>query len=274
MHPILFDLPFAGASVYAYGTALYLSLVAGWMLTLRLAERDGLARRLTRACFFTTALAALAGARLLFVVTNLDLFDDVAGVFDVSTGGLVAYGGFLGGLCGSMLFCRLARVPLLVWADCAAPSLCTGLAITRVGCLLAGCDFGAPWDGAWAVRFPRGSPAFEQQVTEGLLSAGALTSLPVHPTQVYESLAGLGLLALVLRVRHVRRAPGEALAAFGAGYAVLRYGIEILRADAQRGAAGPFSTSQIIALVTGAAALILLARLRRPPALVTRQALR
>jgi prolipoprotein diacylglyceryl transferase len=262
MRPILFELPLAGRPVYAYGTLLYLSLVVGWMLTLTLAERDGLGRRLMRACFIATAVAALIGARLLFVLTNLDLFNDVGDVFDVGAGGLVAYGGFLGGLCGSMLFCRVARVPVLVWADCAVPSLCTGLALTRVGCLLAGCDFGTPWDGAWAVRFPRGSPAFEQQVAEGLLSPNALASLSVHPTQVYESLAGLCLLALVLRVRHVRRAPGEALAAFGLGYAVLRYGIEILRADAQRGAVGPFSTSQIIALLTGAAAIVLLSRLR------------
>jgi phosphatidylglycerol:prolipoprotein diacylglycerol transferase len=256
--------------VYAYGTLLYLSLAIGWMLTLRLAERDGLDRRLMKACFLTTALAALAGARLLFVVTNLDLFHSVASVFDVAAGGLVAYGGFLGGLCGSILFCRVARVPLFVWADCAMPSLCTGLVFTRIGCLLAGCDFGSPWNGPWSLRFPRGSPAFEQQVAEGLLPANALASLPVHPTQVYESLAGLCLLALVFRVRHVRRAPGEALAAFGVGYAVLRYGIEIFRADAQRGALGALSTSQVLALVTGAAALILLARLRRPPILATR----
>ena len=29
------------------------------------------------------------------------------------------------------------------WADVAVPSLCSGLMITRIGCYLFGCDFGA-----------------------------------------------------------------------------------------------------------------------------------
>lgn len=272
MRPILFELPLIGLPVYAYGTFLYLSLVIGWLLSLRLAERAGLPRRLMKACFLTTAAAALIGARLLFILTNLDTVHRASDLFAVAVanGGLVAYGGFLGGLCGSVLFCRFAGVPLLVWADCAVPALCTGLALTRVGCLLAGCDFGAPWDGApwdgaWALRFPPGSPAFVEQVALGLISAAAPSSLPVHPTQIYESLAGLGLLALVLAVRRVRRAPGEALAAFGAGYAVLRFAIEIVRADPQRGAVGPLSTSQFLALLTGVAAVWLFLRLRRSP---------
>lgn len=261
MRPILFDLPFIARPVYAYGALLYLSLIVGWMLTIALAHRDGLSPRLAKSCFFVTAIAALVCARLLFVLTNLDRFDRVSDIFNVANGGLVAYGGFLGGLFGSIAFCRVTRMPLLVWADCAVPSLCMGLAITRVGCLLAGCDFGIPWDGPWAVRFPQGSPAFDQQLAAGLLSASALTSLPVHPTQIYESLAGLCLFALVMRVRHVRRSPGEAFAAFGAGYAVVRYGIEMLRADQQRGSLGIFTTSQLIAIVTGIAALALLTRL-------------
>jgi phosphatidylglycerol---prolipoprotein diacylglyceryl transferase len=267
MRPILFELPFVGLPVYAYGTMLYLSFAAGWILSLRLAERDGIPRRLTKVCFIVTALAALAGARLLFVLTNFQSFRGLADIVDVTSGGLVAYGGFLGGLAGAMLWCRCAGVSFLVWADSAVPSLCAGLALTRVGCLLAGCDFGAPWESAWAVRFPKGSPAFEQHVAEGLIAGDALSSLPLHPTQIYESMAGLGLLALVLLIRRVRHSAGEMLAAFGAGYALLRFLIEMVRADPQRGSLGPLSTSQCLALLTGAAALALVAWLRRPAVL-------
>jgi phosphatidylglycerol---prolipoprotein diacylglyceryl transferase len=265
MRPILFSLPFLHLPVYAYGTMLYLSLVVGWVLSLRLAEKDGLDPRTMKVCVAVTAIAALVGARLLFVITNPDVFRHVLDVFNFATGGLVAYGGFLGGLIGSIVFCRYARVPFLVWADCAVPTLCTGLALTRMGCLLAGCDFGARFDGAWAITFPRSSPAFDQQVIEGLLPIEAVASLPVHPTQIYESLAGVCLLALVMRVRRVRRSPGEALAAFAIGYGVLRYLIEIVRADAQRGSLGPWSTSQVIAFATAAAAIALITWLRASP---------
>jgi phosphatidylglycerol:prolipoprotein diacylglycerol transferase len=109
----------------------------------------------------------------------------------------------------------------------------------------------------------RGSPAFLEQRLLGLLPSGATASLPVHPTQVYESLAGIGLLFLVLAVRRRQRVSGQALAAFALGYGVLRYLIEIVRADPNRGVIGPWSTSQFIAIATFVAASALLYVLRR-----------
>jgi len=249
MRPILFYLPF-GLPLYAYGAMLTLSVIAGRMLAVRLAARAGIDPRLADRCSLWTFVGALVGARLLYVVTNLDQFDSVIDVVRWWKGGVVAYGGFLGGLAGSIVFCRIHRVRLLTWADCAIPSVCLGLIVTRVGCFLAGCDFGRPWDGPWAVRFPAGSPAVVEQTLLGLLPRGALQSLPVHPTQLYESLAGVVLLAGVMAVRRRQARPGQALAVFALGYAVLRYLIEMVRADPNRGSLGPFSTSQVIALVT------------------------
>lgn len=261
MHPILLHLPF-GLVIYGYGGMLFLSVVVGRLLAVRLAERDGLDAGLIGRCCVWTLASALVGARLLAVVTNLDQFPHVADVFKWN-GGVVAYGGFLGGFVGSLVFCRMHGVPFLAWADCATPSVCLGLVLTRIGCFLGGCDFGQPWDGPWAVRFPAGSPAFREQAWQGLLPAGATESLAVHPTQLYESLAGLALLALVMTVRGRRKVEGQAFAAVVAGYAVLRYGIEVIRADAYRGTVGPFSTSQAIAVATFLSAVALAFVLRR-----------
>jgi len=74
---------------------------------------------------------------------------------------------------GLMLTVSVIAGRLLAWADCVAPSLCVGLALTRVGCFLGGCDFGRDWNGPWAVGFPAGSPAFVQQARLGLLPSGA-----------------------------------------------------------------------------------------------------
>jgi phosphatidylglycerol:prolipoprotein diacylglycerol transferase len=244
---------------------LTVSVLAGRWLAMRLAERVGITRALSDRCATWTLFGAVAGARLLFVVTNLDQFSNVVEVFAWWKGGVVAYGGFLGGLAAAIAFCRFHHISLLAWADCVAPSLCLGLAITRVGCLLGGCDFGRDWNGPWAIRFPAGSPAFVEQVRLGLLAPGAPTSLPVHPTQLYESLAGVALLCFVFAVRRRQRVSGQALAAFTMGYAVLRYLIEIVRADPGRGAIGPWSTSQLIAMATfvAAAALLYVLRQRR-----------
>ena len=256
MRPILFYLPF-GIPLYAYGAMLCLSVIAGRIMARRAGVAAGLDPRLMdRACVWALA-GALIGTRLLYVVTNLDQFDRIVDVFLLWKGGLVAYGGFLGGFAATLIFCRFHRVNLWVWVDCVAPSLCVGLMLTRVGCFLAGCDYGQPWDGPWAVHFPAGSIAFQEQALQGLLPAGATRSLAVHPTQLYESLTGFVLLVGVLMVRSRRTFDGQAFLALVPAYAVLRYAIEIFRADLYRGYLGPFSTSQLIALITFMAALAL-----------------
>lgn len=265
MRPILLHLPF-GLPLYSYGLMLLTSVLVGRLIALRLAERAGINRDVADRCAVWTLIGAIIGARVLFVVTNLDQFDRVVDVFAWWKGGVVAYGGFLGGLAGAIVFARTHGVSLLQWADCVAPSLCVGLAITRVGCFLGGCDFGREWNGPWAVRFPGGSPASIHQAQLGLLAERTMPSLPVHPTQLYESLAGVLLLIIVLAVRRRQRVAGNALAAFAMSYAVLRYLIEIVRADPQRGTIGPWSTSQFIALTTFAAASILLYVLHRKTA--------
>jgi phosphatidylglycerol:prolipoprotein diacylglycerol transferase len=256
VHPILFRLPF-GLPVYGYGTMLCLSMLFGRLLAVRLAEREGMDPRLMGQATVWAMVSALVGCRLLFVAGNLDQFESLLDVVAWWKGGAVAYGGFIGGFAGTWVFCRRHRIPVLAWADCVAPALGLGLALTRVGCLLGGCDFGRPWDGPWAIRFPAGSPAFEQQAVLGLLPAGATVSLPVHPTQVYESLAGVILFLLTLAVRRHRTARGQAFVAFVIGYSIFRYAIEIVRGDLDRGSVGPFSTSQFIAIVTFLAAAAL-----------------
>jgi phosphatidylglycerol:prolipoprotein diacylglycerol transferase len=242
---------------------LFASVVIGRALAIRFGERAGVHPRLAERCCLWTLLSAIVGARLLFVLTNFDQFDRSV---EISSGGKAPWSHTGGSSAGSQaLSCFAAFMACVSWhgADCAAPALCIGLSITRVGCFLAGCDFGRPWDGPWAVRFPAGPPAFTEQTLAGLLPAGATQSLPVHPTQPYESIAGLALLALMIAVSRRRVAWGQSLGVVVVGYAVLRFFIEIVRADAGRGFVGPLSRSQLIAIITGIAATALLLVLQR-----------
>ena len=248
--------------IYSYGAMLCLSIVVGWYLTLGLAQRDGLPRETMANCYFVTAIAALIGARLLYVATNPSEFQAFRDLFALRRGGLVAYGGFLGGFLGSWWFLRRHKIRLLAWADVAVPSLASGLVITRVGCYLFGCDFGKPLSEnapAWLQKlgtFPRwadgtlpegsGSPAWIQHVNQRGLSPEATASLPVHPTQLYEMLAGALLLAVVFLVRKKQRFRGEVFLAFTLGYGILRFLIEILRDDIERGEYGPYIAAYLL----------------------------
>lgn len=262
MHPILLELPF-GLRVYAYGFMLCVSVIAGRELAVRLARREGMDGALTRRAAIWAVVGAIIVARLLYVATNPDQFHSLLDVVSVWKGGVVAYGGFLGGFIGTLAFCRLHRLRVLPWVDCVAPALCIGLLFTRLGCFLAGCDFGQPWDGPLAVEFPAGSIAHKQQVMQGLLPATATASLPVHPTQLYESFAGAALFGGVMFVRSRRGFFGQPFLVFVAGYGVLRAVIEVFRADVDRGAVGILSTSQFIAAATIVAAIAATVVLRR-----------
>jgi phosphatidylglycerol:prolipoprotein diacylglycerol transferase len=247
--------------IYAYGVMLGLSLVVGWYLTLPLAEKDGLPKETMANCYVVTALAALAGSRILYVVTNPDEFRSFGELFALRNGGLVAYGGFIGGLIGSWAYLAPKKIRLLAWADDAVPSLASGLLITRIGCYLFGCDFGKRLsDGSphWLKAlgtFPHwpagtlvsgeGSPAYVRHLDlyRGTAMETQLlkmnTSFPVHPTQLYEALVGLLLLAVLLWQRKYVRFRGQVFFLFVFAYGFLRFVLELWRDDVERGSYGP-----------------------------------
>ncbi len=265
------DLP-----IYSYGVMLGLSLVVGWYLTLTLAEKDGLPKETMANCYVVTAIAAIVGSRVLYIVTNLDEFKTAADLFALRRGGLVAYGGFLGGYLGSWGFLARHKIRLMPWADVAVPSLASGLMITRMGCYLFGCDFGKRLpEGApgflkklgtfphWAkgtIEGGDGSPAFIRhlEIYRGTPLGSELmktnASLPVHPTQIYESLVGLTLLGILLLQRKHQKFRGQIFFTFVFGYGFLRFLLEIIRDDAERGEYGPVMAEHI--LVPGALLLL------------------
>jgi phosphatidylglycerol---prolipoprotein diacylglyceryl transferase len=264
MHPILVRIPlpgwkflgdFTSIPIHSYGVMLGLSLVVGWYLTLGLAQKDGLPKETMANCYVFTALSAVIMSRVLYYVTNPDEFKSFWEIFALWRGGLVAYGGFLGGFVGSVIYLRREKVPLWPWADVAAPSLASGLMLTRIGCYLFGCDFGKPLPQAapdWLKKigtFPHwsegtlprgsGSPAWVQHVQQHLLDFDSAASLPVHPTQIYESLVGAFLLVLLFAVRHNLKFRGQVFLTFTFAYGVLRFLLEMIRDDFERGEFGP-----------------------------------
>ena len=218
MHPILFK---AGPlTFYSYGAMLVLAFVAATWLAGRHARRLPPALRAISAeqllDFSSLALVGgLVGARALFVALHWDAFSsEPLEILAVWHGGLVWYGGFLGGLLGGACYVRAQRLSFLRVLDQFIPFLTLGHAIGRVGCLLNGCCYGKPTDAWCGVTFP------DQGVA-------------VVPTQLLES-AGLLLLYLVLRSLQrpgLLQYPGRVFGAYLAGYGALRFALEFTRGD-------------------------------------------
>jgi phosphatidylglycerol---prolipoprotein diacylglyceryl transferase len=172
-------------------------------------------------------------------------------------GGLTYYGGLIGASLAAWVLLGRDGFPFWKAADMAGFAVPFGLAFGRMGCLMAGCCFGGVCDLPWAVSFPPRSPASEAEFRAHLLPSAHAWSLPVHPTQIYESAASLAIAAVCLVWIHPRkRYDGQVFAAFLALYAVARFFIEFLRRDDRGGLLG-LSTSQLVgvAMVAFAAAV-------------------
>jgi phosphatidylglycerol:prolipoprotein diacylglycerol transferase len=176
-------------------------------------------------------------------------------------GGLTYYGGFLGAAAAAWYLLRADRFPFWKAADMAGMVVPVGLGFGRLGCTLAGCCFGTPWQSGLALTFPAGSAASEGQHRAGLLESAHLPSLPVHPTQLYEAAGALALAAFFLLWLHGRkRYDGQVFLAFVGAYAALRFVIEFFRADDRGGLLG-LSTSQLVGLGLAVGAFLLHRRL-------------
>jgi phosphatidylglycerol:prolipoprotein diacylglycerol transferase len=149
------------------------------------------------------------------------------------------------------------KFPFWKAADMAGFAVPLGLAFGRMGCLMAGCCFGATCDLPWAISFPGHSDASQSQFKAHLLPIPSMWSLPVHPTQLYESAASLAIAAACLLWVHPRkRYDGQVFVAFLGLYAVARFALEFLRRDDRGGALG-LSTSQLLGVVMVIAAVAL-----------------
>lgn len=177
-------------------------------------------------------------------------------------GGLAYYGGLIGASGAGLWFLRRERFPLGKACDAAATVIPIGLFFGRMGCFFGGCCFGTHTEHPFGMSFPEHSAASEKQFRDGLLASKALPSLPVHPTQLYEALAGLLLLALSVVLWRRRRYAGQVVLPVAMGYAVSRYAIESLRDDPEGASFAGFTSAQLFSMALLAGSAVTLSALR------------
>ena len=97
--------------IYAYGVMLGTSLVVGWFIAMTLAKQDGIDQQDAGTIYMWSAVWSIIGSRLLYVVTNISEFDSITQVVMVNRGGLVAYGGMIGGFLASCVLLPQAPDP-------------------------------------------------------------------------------------------------------------------------------------------------------------------
>ena len=166
--------------------------------------------------------------------------------------GMTSFWGYLAGIAAVAVVARRNGIPLPRLGDLAAAPLGVALVSARLGCFIAGCDFGKVTAVPWALRFPAGSPAWRDHVRSGLVPPARPESLPVHPTQLYEALVGVAIVVAAIAVARTawgRARAGRVFLVGAAIYALGRLGVEELRGDVGRGFFGPLSSGQVFSLL-------------------------
>jgi prolipoprotein diacylglyceryltransferase len=231
-----------------------IATLVGSVLALHLAARDGASRRHTAYAIAAAYVGALVGGYLFEALRAVPAAVAAGSWRPVLHPGRAAYGGLLFAIGAAALYLRRARQPLAPFFDRVAIGVGLTFALVRTGCFLAGCDYGLPTAHAWGVRFPPGSLAALDHARRGFVPGGA-SSLPVHPTQLYEAAVGvLAALFSAIPVLQGRR-DGRAFATFLGTYAVGRFAIELFRGDQDRGRAFGLSTAQWVSVAIVAALL-------------------
>lgn len=205
-------------------------------------------------------IGAVIGAKLLYIVTSVDVFwyPDLSfaenmqyWVAIIAGGGLVFYGGLIGALIGGLRYILHFKTPVSAMLDLGFAGIPLFHAFGRLGCFMAGCCYGTEYHGIFAVTFPEGN------------LGGAPAGVELLPVQLIEAFANI-ILWLILTVVY-RRTTRRFLTSgiYLVSYGILRFVLEYFRGDLIRGNIFVFSSSQFISFFIVAAGIFLLVRPKR-----------
>ena len=178
----------------------------------------------------------LSGNLLYIVITyNFETLYKQIVVGDFSflqNSGIVFYGGLIGGLAGGIITAKMLRIKMESVEICVIPYIPLGHAIGRIGCLLAGCCYGLPYKGIFAVS-----------------TVCDLSHRTYFPIQLIEALYNLLIMGVLLFYVKRKRTKYSVIRLYLIMYSCLRFFWEFFRGDTIRGSFLIFSTSQWISLI-------------------------
>lgn len=194
----------------------------------------------------------IVGARLYYVLTELDQFKTFYDVINIRGGGLAIYGGIIAGGITVLCVSYYKKIDFLAFADCVAPGVLLAQGIGRWGNFMNGEAYGYECD--WFCRM-------------GLQNSNTLSDFKtfdmvyVHPTFLYESLWNLlGVLLVYLFAKYVhKKYDGQLFIMIFGWYGFGRMFIEGLRTDSLYIPGTELRISQVLAaliFIAAAAALI------------------
>lgn len=290
----LFDTIWGPVELHTYGAMVAIAFALGTWVGARLALQDGVPVENSLDIAFWCLVSGLVGARFMFIIVNARHYANACfhpdlpnllnnnlpmteplcwQVFKLWEGGLVWYGGLLGGILGVVIYLRRHKLGAARVADAVLGAIPLGHFLGRLGCLSAGCCWGRITDSPLGIVFPPNSLPYASHLAKARPEVLFSAPLPIHPTQLYEAVGELSIFLILLAVRYRRRFHGQVALGFLILYPILRSTVELFRGDFSRGliiewkTAGElagipytqtvgFSSAQLVSILVAAGALV------------------
>ena len=237
MNPIFLDL--GVIQIHWYSVMIFIGLLIGGVLALSEAKKWKIPEDLMINYFFFLVPIALIGARLYYVLFNLDYYsNDWISIFRVWEGGLAIHGGIIAGILWTFFYTKKYKVNFFRMTDIMAVSLIIGQAIGRWGNF-----FNQEAYGAITTLEALQAQALPKFIIDGMYILGEYR----QPTFLYESigcLIGFIILILIRLKKTLKR--GTLTASYLIIYGGLRFVIESMRSDSLM--IGPLKIAQLVSI--------------------------
>ena len=226
MHPILFHL--GSVPIYTYGVLVAAGFLLGLFYARFQAPKAGLSPDGIWNFAIYGILIALVCSKLWLLASEWDYYaanpGEILSVATLQSAGTF-YGGVVGGIVWTIVYTRIAKLPMLAVLDVCAAPVALGHAIGRVGCFVAGCCYGKQTSLPWGVTFTNAIAA---------RIAGTPLNVSLHPTQLYEAAAEFVNFVLLVWLGTRQKFSGQLIGTFFVLYGIQRGAIEFLRGDPGR----------------------------------------
>ncbi len=232
-----------GKTMTTYALIAVAAMLLCGALLCRLVKKRG--RDSNDAIIFLLIVAGgiLIGGHILYGITNIsrfgmlsecESFSEVLQTLGVLFGGMVFYGGLIGGAAAGLLAVKFMHLDLPVYADAMAVAIPLFHGFARIGCFLGGCCYGIESSFGFTAH--------------GNTLVPDLNDVSRFPVQLLESFCNFLIFFAVFWLYRKKKLQGRLIFVYLGIYAVVRFFDEFLRGDAIRGFIFGMSTSQFISI--------------------------
>ena len=220
-------------TIHMYGLMMAVGFLSALMMTLYRGKKRQFDEDIIWGIFFCAVIGGLGGSRILYYITALPQIIQEPHLLWNFRNGYVVYGGVIGGILCSYVYCRGKKAAFLPYFDLVMPSVSFAQGFGRIGCFFAGCCYGRETDAWYGITFHT--------------SLQAPNGVKLIPTQLISSAGDFLICALLLFYAGKKPKTGRVAAMYMLLYGVGRFLVEFLRND-YRGSIGILSTSQAISI--------------------------